>query len=172
MMGGVPSSGKSYVVRRVIKGQGEPNYIEPVTLFPCKRLGDTIVIGRYPEDVSLDGTYRSSIFKFCDSIVQEYSKHKHVIIEGDRVSTVKNIEWLVSGYASKVYVLQLTHGIVKQRHRYRKTEKSDLWLKSRQTPIQNTLTNLVLMSDFQIRITETCTDTQKLVTEIKRVLHG
>jgi len=173
MMGGVPCSGKSSIIKRVIHGLGSGENIEPMTLFPCQRHDDILVVGRYPEGQTFGGTDRLSyatISKFTDFILQEYPKHKHIIIEGDRFFRVKDIEWLVHGYDTKVYVLQVSSSELKKRHFYRKDKQSDKWLKGRNTQIQNILTNLVLMGELNIRTNDTQEDSQELVREIRDLI--
>lgn len=173
MMGGVPASGKTSIVRRVIHGLGPPEYVEPFTLFPCQRHEDVLVVGRYPEGEPFGGTDRLSygaINKFADFILQEYPKHRHIVIEGDRFFRVKDIEWLVSGFDTRVFVLQVSPEELKRRHIYRKDSQTEKWLKGRNTQIQNILTNLVLMGHLQVRTNETDQDTQDLVREINGLL--
>jgi hypothetical protein len=173
MMGGVPASGKSTIVKRVIHGLEQPNYVEPLNLFPCQRHGDVLVVGRYPEGEPFGGTDRLSygaINQFSDFILQEYPKHRHIVIEGDRFFQMKNIEWLVSGYDARVFVLQVSPEELKRRHIYREDSQTEKWLKGRNTQIQNILTNLVLMGQLQVRTNETDQDTQDLVREINGLL--
>ena len=174
MMGGIPTSGKSTIVRRVIKGLDSPDLVEPMTLFPCQRHGDILIVGRYPDGQMFGGTDRlsyGSISHFSDFILQEYPKHRHIIIEGDRFFTMKNIEWLVSQQCrSRVYVLQISAETEQKRHYYRKDTQTEKWLKGRRTQIQNFLTNLVLMEHLKVRSTESCEDTQNVVGEIQELL--
>ena len=79
MMGGIPTSGKSTIVKRVIKGLETPDLVEPMTLFPCQRHGDILVVGRYPEGQMFGGTDRLSygaISHFSNFILQEYPNHQ------------------------------------------------------------------------------------------------
>ena len=174
MMGGIPTSGKSTIVKRVIKGLETPDLVEPMTLFPCQRHGDILIVGRYPDGQIFGGTDRLSygaISHFSDFILQEYPKHRHMIIEGDRFFTLKNIEWLVSQKCrSRVYVLQISAETEQKRHYYRRDTQAEKWLKGRRTQIQNILTNLVLMDHLKVRCTETDEDTQNVVREIRDLL--
>ena len=172
-MGGIPTSGKSTIVKRVIRGLDEPELIEPMTLFPCQRHGDVLIVGRYPDGEMFGGTDRMSygaISKFSDFILQEYPKHRHIVIEGDRFFTMKNIEWIVSGFKSRVYVLQVSLGEETKRHYLRQDKQKEIWLKGKRTQIQHVLTNLVLMGQLEIRSTETCSDTESVVNEISDLL--
>ena len=172
-VGGVPASGKTSIMRQVIQGLASPEYVEPFPLFPCQRHGDVLVVGRYPTEEPWGGTDRLSygaINKFADFIHQEYSNHRHIVLEGDRFFRVKDIEWLVSGYDTQVFVLQVSPEELKRRHIYRKDTQTTSWLKGRHTQIQNIMTNLFLMGHLQVRTNETSQDARDLVREIHDLL--
>ena len=74
MIGGIPCSGKSTLMRSLIQDMGSHEDVEPMKLFPCQKHGDTLVIGRYPVEETFGGTERISygaISKFRDFINQE-----------------------------------------------------------------------------------------------------
>ena len=48
MIGGIPCSGKSTLMRSLISEMGSHEDVEPMKLFPCQKHGDTLVVGRYP----------------------------------------------------------------------------------------------------------------------------
>ena len=48
MIGGVPCSGKSTLIREIISGLGSAENVEPMKLFPCQKYNDILVVGRYP----------------------------------------------------------------------------------------------------------------------------
>jgi hypothetical protein len=50
MVGGVPCSGKSSLTRNILSELGSAVNVEPMTLFPCQKHGDILVIGRYVFD--------------------------------------------------------------------------------------------------------------------------
>ena len=87
-------------------GSGE--MLEPLSLFPCEKRGDVLIVGRYPEGETFGGTDRISygaISKFRDFIDQEAPKHKHIFLEGDRFFRAKDIEWLLDNHNAKCYLL-------------------------------------------------------------------
>ena len=119
MIGGIPCSGKSTLMRNLIQEMGSHEDVEPMKLFPCQKHGDTLVVGRYPVGETFGGTDRISygaISKFRDFINQEVSKHKNIILEGDRFCRAKDIEWLLSEHNSKVYILKVSPSVEKERH--------------------------------------------------------
>ena len=82
MIGGVPCSGKSSLTRNILSELGSGEMLEPLSLFPCEKRGDVLIVGRYPEGETFGGTDRISygaISKFRDFIDQEEPKHKHMV---------------------------------------------------------------------------------------------
>tara|TARA_R110000787_G_scaffold192754_1_gene304269 strand:+ start:1678 stop:1860 length:183 start_codon:yes stop_codon:yes gene_type:complete len=41
MMGGIPTSGKSTIARNILKELGSAVNVEPLSLFPCEKRGDS-----------------------------------------------------------------------------------------------------------------------------------
>ena len=60
MIGGVPCSGKSTLMRRLIERLDEPKLIEPMKLFKCQEHGDILVFGQYHEGETFGGTDKLS----------------------------------------------------------------------------------------------------------------
>ncbi len=166
MVGGIPCSGKSTLMRNLIQEMGSHEDVEPMKLFPCQKHGDTLVVGRYPVGETFGGTDRISygaISKFRDFINQEVSKHKNIILEGDRFFRALDIEWLLSEHNSKVYILKVSPSVEKERHIGRGDEQSEKWLQTRRSLIANLQTNFLLMGELAIRQT----DTEESLTEVK-----
>ena len=46
MIGGVPCSGKSTLIREIISELGSVENVEPMKLFPCQKYNDILVIRR------------------------------------------------------------------------------------------------------------------------------
>ena len=169
MIGGVPCSGKSTLTRNIISGLGSAELVEPMKLFPCQKHGDILVVGRYPEGETFGGTDRLSygtISKFREFIIQECSKYKHIIIEGDRFFRMKDIEWLVSEYDAKIFVLTISSLEEQRRHVERQDTQSEKWLKGRRSQISNILTNMFLMDKIQVRNNENKNDMMKIEEEL------
>ena len=169
MIGGVPCSGKSTLTRNIISGLGSAEYVEPMKLFTCQKHGDILVVGRYPEEETFGGTDRLSygtISKFREFIIQECPKYKHIIIEGDRFFRMKDIEWLVSEYDAKIFVLTVSSLEEQRRHIKRQDTQSEKWLKGRRSQISNILTNMFLMDKIQVRNNENKNDMMKIEEEL------
>ena len=173
MIGGIPCSGKSTLMRSLISEMGSHEDVEPMKLFPCQKHGDVLVVGRYPVGETFGGTDRISygaISKFRDFIEQETPKHKHIILEGDRFCRAKDIEWLLSEHDAKVFILKVTAETEKERHIGRGDEQSEKWLQTRRTLINNLQSNFLLMGELEIRQTDTWDALHELKNEIKENL--
>ena len=169
MIGGVPCSGKSILTRNIISELGLAELVEPLKLFSCQKHGDILVVGRYPEGETFGGTDRLSygtISKFREFIIQECPKYKHIIIEGDRFFRMKDIEWLVSEYAAKVFVLTISSLEEQRRHVERQDSQTEKWLKGSRSQISNILTNMFLMDKIQVRNNENKNDMIKIEEEL------
>ena len=144
LIGGVPCSGKSTLVRDIFGELGTPEYVEPMKGFPCEKRGDVLILGRYPEGEIFGGTDRigmNVIPLFRDFINQEALKHKHILIEGDRFFRSVDIEWLLKTHDATAYILTVNGVVEKKRHIKRNDTQSEKWLKSRRTQIGNIMMN-------------------------------
>lgn len=169
MIGGIPCSGKSTLMRSIIESLGSHEDCEPMKLFPCQKHDDILVVGRYPIGETFGGTDRISygaISKFRDFIEQEKPKYKHILVEGDRFFRATDIEWLVSEHDVKVYILKVSPEVEKQRHISRGDEQSEKWLQTRRTLINNLQTNFMIVDELNIRQTDDSQTLNKVRQEI------
>lgn len=150
LIGGVPCAGKSTLVRSILEGLGDPEYIEPMKGFPCEKRGDVLILGLYPEGEIFGGTDRigmNVIPLFRDFVNQEAPKHKHILIEGDRFFRSVDIEWLLKTHDATAYILTVNGVVEKKRHIKRNDTQSEKWLKSRRTQIGN-----IMMNNFRFDV--------------------
>ena len=175
MIGGVPCSGKSSLTRNILSELGSGEMLEPLSLFPCEKRGDVLIVGRYPEGETFGGTDRISygaISKFRDFINQEAPKHKHIFLEGDRFFRAKDIEWLLDNHDAKVYILTVNTEEEKRRHIKRQDTQTEKWLQGRHTQISHILTNFMLMERLEVRPNENENDSENIQKEIMELLNG
>ena len=169
LVGGIPTSGKSTIARNILKELGSGEMLEPLSLFPCEKRGDVLIVGRYPEDETFGGTDRISygaISKFRDFIDQEAPKHKHIFLEGDRFFRAKDIEWLLDNHDAKVYILTVNADEEKRRHIERQDTQTEKWLQGRRSQISNIQTNFMLMGRIEIHQNNTMEDSENIQKEI------
>ena len=175
MMGGIPTSGKSTIARNIIKELGSGEILEPLSLFPCEKRGDVLVVGCYTEGETFGGTDRISygaISKFRDFIDQEAPKHKHIFLEGDRFFRAKDIEWLLDNHKARVYILTVNAEEEKRRHIKRQDTQTEKWLQGRRSQISNIQTNFMLMGHLTIRQNNTMIDSENIKQEILKDLYN
>ena len=140
MIGGIPCSGKSTLMREIISGLGSAENVEPMKLFSCQKHNDILVLGRYAEGEPFGGTDRLSygtIKKFREFIDQEHQNYKHIIFEGDRFFRAVDVEWLLEKHDSKVLILTVDAEEEARRHKERNDTQTEKWLDGRRTQIKN-----------------------------------
>lgn len=153
LIGGIPCSGKSTLMRGLLSRLSKPVLIEPMKLFKCQEHGDILVVGQYPEGETFGGTDKlshGSIPMFREFIAEFEPKYKHILIEGDRYFRGVDIEWLVDNYSTNVYVLTCDSDTEQKRHKERGDTQSEVWLKGRRSQINNILTNMNLFGKIEV----------------------
>ena len=174
MIGGAPCTGKSTLMRSILKELEKGEKIEPMKLFPCQIHDDILVIGYYPEGETFGGTDKIShgaIPHFRDFINQEKPKWKHIIVEGDRFFRMKDVEWLINNFDdAKIFVLEVSREIENQRHKDRGDTQKEVWLKGRRTQIGNILTNMFILDKIQLRSNNFEEDAKNIKQEIMNYL--
>ena len=169
LIGGIPCSGKSTLMRGLLSHLPKPKLIEPMKLFKCQEHDDILVLGQYPEGETFGGTDKlshGSIPQFREFITMVQPKYKHILIEGDRYFRGQDIEWLVDNYDATVYVLTCDSDIEHQRHKQRGDTQSEVWLKGRRSQINNILTNMNLFGKIDIVENNTQEDSKTLENKI------
>jgi len=153
LIGGVPCSGKSTLMRNLISRLEEPKDVEPMPLFKCQQHGDILVCGRYPEGETFGGTDRLSygaIPHFREFVDGANVGWKHTIIEGDRFFRAEDIEWVLDTHESEVYILTVNSDEEKRRHEERQDTQTEKWLEGRRSQINNIQKNFNLMGRLNV----------------------
>jgi ABC-type phosphate/phosphonate transport system ATPase subunit len=146
-IGGEPGSGKSTLMKRIIKHYGvDPKYNE-VKLVPYLQKGNIYILGKYEEGEVFSGTDRMSMavqpeaIKFCSSLPD----NSIVLFEGDRLFTASFLEDCMDKYNLEIIHLFANKDIQKQRYLERGSEQNETWLRGRETKIANILSNMNLL---------------------------
>ena len=169
LIGGVPASGKTTIMKKLIERLDEPTFIEPMPLFKCQEHGDILVLGQYYKGEPHGGTDRLSYAsipffpEFCNGVSIGY---KHTLIEGDRFFKADHIEWLLDNHEAVVYVLNVDIEAENNRHEARGDTQSEVWLKGRRSQINNILTNMNLMGALEPRNNNTIEQQIQITEEI------
>ena len=154
MIGGIPCSGKSTLMREIISGLGPAVEVEPMKLFSCQKHNDILVLGRYAEGEPFGGTDRLSygtIKKFREFIDQEHQNYKHIIFEGDRFFRTVDIEWVLEKHNSKVLILTVEAKEEERRHKERKDTQTEKWLNGRRTQIKNIMVKCGMITPSKVK---------------------
>ena len=154
MIGGIPCSGKSTLMREIISGLGSAENVEPMKLFSCQKHNDILVLGRYAEGEPFGGTDRLSygtIKKFREFIDQEHQNYKHIIFEGDRFFRTVDIEWVLEKHNSKVLILTVEAKEEERRHKERKDTQTEKWLNGRRTQIKNIMVKCGMITPSKVK---------------------
>lgn len=163
---GQPGTGKTTLFREFMS-----NYtwekVEPKKMLPamyCKEL-DLYILGKYEEGELFAGTDRLSMA--VQPIAEEFVAEckSNVLFEGDRLTTSKFYDFLLSQDADVSFVvLQVSDATRQQRYKDRGSEQSETFLKGRETKIGNILSNFDYMDNIRLYVNETPND-QKVILE-------
>ena len=154
MIGGIPCSGKSTLMREIISELGSAENVEPMKLFSCQKHNDILVLGRYAEGEPFGGTDRLSygtIKKFREFIDQEHKNYKHIIFEGDRFFRSVDIEWLLENHDAKVLILTVDAEEEARRHKERNDTQTEKWLDGRRTQIKNIMVKCGMITPSKVK---------------------
>jgi len=149
LIGGYPGSGKSFVVKKLIKLLREKIKGDDFQLlqkysmdYMLKRAKDRdiIVMGLYDERQKFPGTDRfgMNVQPLFEQFVREQKDDNTVIVlEGDRLFNGKTISFLWSaGIPYNIVIVQADKNLVHER-RQKRSYQSETWRKGRETKVDN-----------------------------------
>tara|TARA_R110000824_G_scaffold58569_2_gene158234 strand:- start:371 stop:898 length:528 start_codon:yes stop_codon:yes gene_type:complete len=135
-LGGVPATGKTTLMKSLI------SVLKPYADFRygllrgslCKKCA---ILGVYEKGEMFAGTDRLSM-----AVQSDYEKFvkrdtHHILFEGDRLFTKKNLLSLVKTYDTKIIILEADEQTLKERHLTRNDTQKETFLKSRVTKTNN-----------------------------------
>jgi len=146
-IGGEPGSGKTTLMKEIIKHyQVTPNY-DAFKLVPYLQKDNIYILGKYEEGEVFSGTDRMSMavqpeaIKFLSSI----PSNSVVLFEGDRLFTASFLEHCLDKYDLSIIYLSTTKQIREERYKERGSNQNETWLQGRETKISNIMSNMTLM---------------------------
>lgn len=146
-IGGEPGSGKSTLMKEVIKHYGvEPKY-DAFKLVPYLQKDNIYVLGKYEEGEVFSGTDRMSMAVQPEAVkfLATLPTNSIVFYEGDRLFTASFLEDCLDKYDLKIIYLSTDKEIRKERYKERGSNQNETWLQGRETKIANIMTNMTLM---------------------------
>ncbi len=166
-IGGEPGSGKSTLMKEVIKHYGvEPKY-DAFKLVPYLQKDNIYVLGKYEEGEVFSGTDRMSMAVQPEAIkfLTTLPTNSIVFYEGDRLFTASFLEDCLDKYELKIIYLSTDKEIRKERYKERGSNQNETWLQGRETKIANIMSNMTLMFNRESFKNETIED-QKIILDV------
>jgi dephospho-CoA kinase len=146
-IGGEPGSGKSTLMKEIIKHYNvEPKY-DAFKLVPYLQKDNIYILGKYEEGEVFSGTDRMSMavqpeaIKFLESL----PSNSVVLYEGDRLFTASFLEHCLEKYDLQIIYLSTTKEVRTERYKERGSNQNETWLQGRETKIANIMSNMTLM---------------------------
>lgn len=139
-IGGEPATGKSTLVRGILRELGEKNKLVQTYLHgvAVTVVGNFIIMGTYAEGEAYGGTDRFalSIQPKAVEFASKIPDNKVVLFEGDRLFNEKFLnELLLQGHQLVTFILECDEKEKKRRHQLRGDHQDETWLKGRITKI-------------------------------------
>lgn len=177
VMGGVPASGKTTVMKKIMELTDDWKLIKPEKLLDAmfsKKL-NAVVLGKYlDDDNAFQGTDRLSMAvqpdaeKFFRGVV-ERGQDINILFEGDRLFNSKTMDLLSDLFSDRdfrIVIVQADAHIVEQRHIDRKDTQDEKFKRGRETKVGNIASNLALMDYIDMMQNNNFADQQKIVDHI------
>lgn len=167
-LGGQPATGKTTLMWSLLGA------LKPSSRFRYGLLrgifceNDCAVLGVYQKGETFAGTDRLSM-----AVQAHYEKFvglgtHHVVFEGDRLFTAKNLLALTETHDTKIVVLEADEETLKARHALRGDSQKEAFLRSRATKIKNILETPALSKAIEVRSILNESD----LSEARDSLHG
>jgi dephospho-CoA kinase len=146
-IGGEPGSGKSTLMKEILRKNVFSSMFDQVKLVPYHQSGFVYILGKYEEGQVFSGTDRMSMAVQPEAVkfLASLPDNSIVLFEGDRLFTASFLEHCVEKYDTEIIYLETDKTIREERYKERGSDQNETWLQGRQTKIANILSNMVLM---------------------------
>jgi broad-specificity NMP kinase len=147
-IGGVPGTGKTTLFRKFMEGKTweRRSPTKLVETHYCTEL-DLHILGKYEEGETYAGTDKLGMS--CQPNMQKWieSINSNILFEGDRLTNSKFYNFLLElpDTEVKFVILKTSKDILQDRYITRGSNQSEVFLKGRDTKIDNILSNLEYM---------------------------
>lgn len=173
-VGGVPGSGKTTLVRSILKNTGTWQEVHPTRLLHAKfhPRFNTYVLGKYQEDEIFAGTDKLSMAVQPEVLPWIQSHRDHVIFEGDRLFTPSLLNTLLTLPDTNVHiiVLEASKTCLEKRYTQRGSNQSEKFLKGRHTKIQKIRNDPTLQQYIQVVNSDEESSLDHLVLQITQYI--
>lgn len=153
-IGGVPGTGKTTLVRSILKSTGTWQEVRPTRLLHAKFHSsfNTYILGKYQEDETFAGTDKLSMAVQPEVVPWIRSHTDHIIFEGDRLFTMSLLNALLTLPDTNVHiiVLEASKTCLEKRYTQRGSNQSEKFLKGRHTKIQKICNDPVIQQYLQV----------------------
>ena len=138
LIGGIPCSGKTTLMRKIKKELEINNFYENGCLKGYKNaITEDYVFGLYNDEL-FDGTDQLSMSVQPLAVDFIYNKQfKRLFIEGDRLFKKTFIEKIKKITELNIYILKAPSKVIKDRHIQREDNQDERWLNAKQTTVDN-----------------------------------
>lgn len=163
-IGGVPATGKTTLVKEIYNQLNFQNFKYGLLRGHYNQDNNLSLLGIYNEDSVFLGTDKLSMAVNKHFIKYIEANKRNILFEGDRLFSLKNIEFINQYYDLRVIVLNNTKKVIEERHQQRNDSQSEKFIKGRYTKIQNIISNS--KSNIETYILDNLDDTKELANNI------
>jgi hypothetical protein len=180
-IGGVPATGKTTLMRRILKEWGPFKQIEP-TIDGVKlpmlvdEQAKLHILGKYDEGETFAGTDRLSMSIQPTAVKFVQTTDGVLLFEGDRLFNISFLKSCQKVCNTKIVCLEADAGLIEERHHIREDNQSAKFKKGRQTKIDNIKAEfddaLFGSEDFETFSNNTPNDQDYIISHVKNLVDG
>ena len=169
---GSPVSGKTTLLKSILKSLGEFTYITINKDFKCTRFKDILCLGQF-EKGTFSGTdswrYSTIGTNVFENFIKEQTKnYQHILFEGERLTP--KVKFLIQNYDTKIFALRTNEVVEKFRHEDRGIKQNPKWILGRKTMAENLIKDDLLNQHIFVRENNTHHDAKTIKDEILEIV--